>query len=493
MSARSKKVSKKYQKKSHLQHIKERPDTYIGSCDARTDPMWVLQGNNMITKDVTYVPGLLKIFDEILVNAADNKRRDANMRVIKVHITPERISVENDGAGVPVVMHTQHNEWVPKIVFGELLSGDNYDDSTDRVVGGRNGYGAKLANIFSSCFSIETIDSKSGKKYVQVWHDNMSKCSKPKITSAGKRKDFTRVTFSPDFSKFGMSSLTSDMIALFHKRVYDIAGTTPSDVRVYLNGTRLPINNFKQYCGLYFEDEQKIVYERINERWEVCVTVAQEQQHQQVSFCNAICTTKGGEHVKYVLEDIAKRVTPLKAFKDLNVKSSQVRNSTFLFVNALISNPSFDSQTKETLTTKSSKFGPVQFKPKISDKFAKIIIKKSGIVEEIQYFARAKSQRALERKTGSKKKTKIGGIPKLDDANWAGGRRSQECTLILTEGDSAKSLAIAGLSVIGRDRYGVFPLKGKLLNVRDASNSSVMNNVEIQNNNKYYCLYDMFN
>ena len=480
MCSRSTTVSKKYQKKSHLQHIKERPDTYIGSCDARTEPMWVMEGSKMVNRDVQYVPGLFKIFDEILVNAADNKRRDATMRAIKVNIQPESISIENDGAGVPVVMHEQHNDWVPKIVFGELLSGDNYDDSTDRVVGGRNGYGAKLANIFSTTFCIETIDSKAGKKYAQTWHKNMSICSKPKISSSGKRKDFTRVTFAPDFAKFGLTCLTPDMIALFQKRVYDIAGTTPPDVRVYLNGQRLPINNFKQYCALYFEDQQKVVYEQINSRWEVCVTVAPDQQSQQVSFCNVICTTKGGEHVKYVLDDIAKRLIPLKAFKDLNVKNSQVRNSTFVFVNALISNPSFDSQTKETLTTRSSKFGPPEYKPHISDKFAKTIVKKSGIIEEIQYFARAKSQRALEKKTGAKKKTKIGGIPKLDDANWAGGRRSQECTLILTEGDSAKSLAIAGLSVIGRDRYGVFPLKGKLLNVRDASNGSVMNNAEIQ-------------
>lgn len=479
--SRSTAVSKQYQKKSHLQHIKERPDTYIGSCDARTEPMWVIDDSKMVKRDIQYVPGLFKIFDEILVNAADNKRRDATMRAIKVNIQPQSISIENDGAGVPVVMHEQHNEWVPKIVFGELLSGDNYDDTTDRVVGGRNGYGAKLANIFSTTFCIETSDSKAGKRYAQTWHDNMSVCSKPKILAAGKRKDFTRVTFAPDFAKFGLTGLTPDMMALFQKRVYDIAGTTPPDVRVYLNGQRLPVSNFKQYCALYFEDQQKVVYEQINPRWEVCVTVASDQQAQQVSFCNAICTTKGGEHVKCVLDDIAKRVIPLKAFKDLNVKNSQVRNSTFVFVNALISNPSFDSQTKETLTTRSSKFGPAQFKPKISDKFAKAIVKKSGIVEEIQYFARAKSQRALEKKTGAKKKTKIGGIPKLDDANWAGGRRSQECTLILTEGDSAKSLAIAGLSVIGRDRYGVFPLKGKLLNVRDASNAAVMNNAEIQN------------
>ncbi len=481
MATRTEEVSRKYQKKSHLEHIKERPDTYVGSCEVQTETMWVIESKKMKKKEVQFVPGLLKIFDEILVNAADNKRRDPNMRSIKVTIRPDGISVENDGAGVPIVLHDTHKVYVPELVFGHLLSGDNYDDSSDRVVGGRNGYGAKLANIFSSTFCIETVDSKSKKKYAQTWHNNMSHCSKPKISSSGKRKDFTRVSFVPDFERFGLTTFTEDMQALFKKRVYDIAGTTPPDVRVYLNGERLSVQNFKQYCSLYFEDEQKVVYEKLNERWEVCVTVAPDQQSQQVSFCNAICTTKGGEHVRVVLEEIAKHVMPLKAFKDLTVKSSQVRNSTFVFVNALIANPSFDSQTKETLTTKAAKFGSAQFKPKIGDKFAKAICKKSGIVEEILYFARAKSQRALERKTGARKKTKLTGIPKLDDANFAGGRRSQDCTLILTEGDSAKTLAIAGLSVIGRDKFGVFPLKGKLLNVRDASNVSVMNNAEIQN------------
>lgn len=75
------------------------------------------------------------------------------------------------------------------------------------------------------------------------------------------------------------------------------------------------------------------------------------------------------------------------------------------------------------------------------------------------------------------------GIPKLDDANNAGGRGSDKCTLILTEGDSAKSLAISGLSVVGRDHYGVFPLRGKLLNVREATTAQVQ---------PYMCLVSLF-
>lgn len=481
MSDRTKAVSKQYQKKSHLQHIKDRPDTYIGSVQKRTEAQWVVVDGKMRLREITYVPGLFKIFDEILVNAADNKRRDDSMKSIKVSIGDDFISVENDGAGIPVVMHAQQNMWVPQMVMGELLSGDNYDDSSSRVVGGRNGYGAKLANVFSTTFCVETVDSKAKKKYAQTWRNNMSVCGKPKITSA-KRKDYTRITFAPDFAKFGLQGMTPDIKALFEKRVYDIAGTTPKDVRVYLNGQKLSISNFKQYCAMYFEDDAKQpVYEQINDRWEVCVAMAPDQQHQHVSFCNAIYTSKGGEHVRTIVDDIAKHIVPNKAFKDLDVKPSQVKNSTFVFVNALIVNPSFDSQTKDALTTRSKDFGPAKFKPSISPKLAKAIVRNSGIVEEVLHFARAKSRRKLQRQTGASKKSKLTGIPKLDDANLAGTRRSNECTLILTEGDSAKTLAIAGLSVIGRDKFGVFPLKGKLLNVRDASNQTVGNNAEVQN------------
>ena len=479
MTSRNATVSKKYRKQSHLEHIKTRPDTYIGSTQSRTESMWVVDDGKMVYRSINYVPGLLKIFDEILVNAADNKQRDAGMKFIKVVVADDHITVENDGAGIPVEMHAEHNVYVPQMVFGQLLSGDNYDDDEERVVGGRNGYGAKLTNIFSTSFCIETVDSKSGKKYSQAWSDNMDKVNKPKICAAGKRKDFTRVTFRPDFAKFGLTGFTPDIRALLHKRVYDIAGTTAADVRVYLNGTRLEVKNFKQYCGLYVD--RPLVHEIINDRWEICVTVSPDQQPQQVSFCNSICTVKGGEHVKYVAEAIAKGIVPLRAFKDLSVKPFMVQRSMFLFVNALITNPSFDSQTKETLTSRSKDFGEIRFKPVINAKLLQRIAKNSGIVDEVTFFARAKSQRALERKSGGSKKSKLKGIPKLDDANWAGGRRSQECTLILTEGDSAKSLAIAGLSVIGRNKYGVFPLKGKLLNVRDANNSAVIGNAEVQN------------
>ena len=96
-----------------------------------------------------------------------------------------------------------------------------------------------------------------------------------------------------------------------------------------------------------------------------------------------------------------------------------------------------------------------------------------GVVERVLNWARAKSQAQIAKKQSGSKHTKLRGIPKLDDANDAGGKNSMDCTLIVTEGDSAKTLAVSGLGVVGRDQYGVFPLRGKLLNVREATHNQV--------------------
>jgi len=165
-----------------------------------------------------------------------------------------------------------------------------------------------------------------------------------------------------------------------------------------------------------------------------------------------------------------------KKGKGLEVKPNQAKNFMCLFVNCLVENPAFDSQTKETLTTRVADFGSTA---SLSDKFIKDVLA-TGIVDRVLTFARYKATAELQRAGGGKRMARFVGLPKLDDANFAGTAKGANCTLILTEGDSAKSLAIAGLSVVGRDYYGVFPLKGKLLNVREAGHKQIMANAEIQ-------------
>jgi DNA topoisomerase-2 len=379
-------------------------------------------------------------------------------------------------------MHKDHKVYVPELIFGNLLTSSNYDDGERKVTGGRNGYGAKLANIFSSKFTVETVDSRQGLRYHQVFSANMSSKEDPEITSVGKCKrgsgDFTRITFSPDLARFNMDCLDEDTVALMTKRVYDMAGITDASVAVYMNGSRLPVRRFSEYVDMFVEEgDAPRVFERVNDRWEVCVTLS-DGQFQQVSFANAICTIKGGQHVDYITDQIAKEVVKAanKKNKGVQIKPHHVKNHLFVFVNALIENPAFDSQTKETLTTRSKAFGSTA---ELSAKYLKAITK-TGLVDRVLSWAKFKQTTELK-KVGGSKKVSLRGIPKLNDANWAGSTKSSNCTLILTEGDSAMSLAVSGLSVVGRDAYGVFPLKGKPLNVREATHQSIMGNAEISN------------
>ncbi|XP_069733450.1 DNA topoisomerase 2-alpha [Phaenicophaeus curvirostris] len=476
-----------YQKKTQLEHILLRPDTYIGSVELVTQQMWVFDEDvGLNCRDVTFVPGLYKIFDEILVNAADNKQRDKSMSCIKVTIDVENntISVWNNGKGIPVVEHKVEKVYVPALIFGQLLTSSNYDDNEKKVTGGRNGYGAKLCNIFSKKFTVETACREYKKLFKQTWTDNMGKAGEM-VLKHFDGEDYTCVTFQPDLSKFKMKTLDKDIVALMSRRAYDIAGST-KDVKVFLNGQRLPVKGFRSYVDLYVKDKVdetgnalKVIHEEVNSRWEVCLTLS-ERGFQQVSFVNSIATTKGGRHVDYVADQLVTKIIDVVKKKNKNgvgVKPFQVKNHMWIFVNALIENPTFDSQTKENMTLQAKNFGSTC---KLSEKFIKGAVG-CGIVESILNWVKFKAQSQLNKKCSAVKHTKIKGVPKLDDANDAGSKNSLDCTLILTEGDSAKTLAVSGLGVVGRDKYGVFPLRGKMLNVREASHKQIMENAEINN------------
>ncbi|KAJ3288697.1 DNA topoisomerase 2 [Borealophlyctis nickersoniae] len=495
-------VEEIYQKKTQLEHILLRPDTYIGSTEEQSVPMWVFEDDRMVFREVKYVPGLYKIFDEIIVNAADNKVRDKTMDTIKVTITGDTISVWNNGRGIPVEMHAKEKVYVPELIFGHLLTSSNYDDDQKKITGGRNGYGAKLCNIFSTQFIVETADSRSGLKFRQarpmgdnhlatgtiftsVHSNNMSKMTTPKIDANPKKEDYTQITFTPDLPKFGMTSLNKDFEALVKKRVYDLAGCLQG-VKVYLNGAKLNLKGFKDYVGLYLKDDPSgsapsIIYEQPNEWWEVAFAPS-DGQFQQVSFVNSICTMKGGTHVNHVADIIVAELIEALKKKDkkaLVLKPHQVKNHMRLFVKCHIVNPSFDSQTKENMTLKVSQFGS---KCELSDGFKKSVLK-SGVMDNILSFAKYQQDKQLKKSDGQRAGNGLH-IPKLEDAGNAGTKKSKDCTLILTEGDSAKALVYKSIPAIAdnaRDYWGVFPLKGKLLNVREATYTQVANNDEINN------------
>ena len=481
-----------YKKHTHREHILELPDTYVGSVETNDDSRWVYNrvSEKMEYKSVHFNAGLYKIFDEVLVNARDALVRSGNIKNIEVSCGlvngVYQISVKNDGDGIPIEIHKETGVYAPELIFGHLLTSGNYNKEEEKIVGGKNGYGAKLANIFSTKFVVETLHPKGGKSYSQTWTKNMSVCDKPTIKKTLSSKGYVGVSFCPDSSRFigafDGTELTQDMFSIFNTRVIEIAAMAGKDVAVTFNGSQIKTNTFEKFVKLFTQNEKNIAYERCSERWEVAAILTKNifdndavlPDEKQISFVNGINTKKGGKHVETVFKNLIGDFCETAKKKKIEIKPSQLKDSLLLFVNATIVNPSFDSQTKETLTTPASKFGSL-FKPsaKLVDGLVKI-----GLLEEAQSILDAKAVKDAKKTDGTKKKT-LRGMPKLVDALHAGTTKSSECTLILTEGDSAATSAISGLKVVGREFWGVFPLKGKILNVRDISQEKFSKNEEL--------------
>jgi DNA topoisomerase-2 len=490
-------VSSKYVKLSQREHVLVRPDMYIGKIESDENcSTWIRKGEEMKYEQIDYIPGLYKIFDEIIVNSIDHVTRMSqagdgvdvvSVKNIKVEIDKETgiISVFNDGNGIEVLVHNEKIDgediYIPELIFGNMLTSSNFNDQeTERIIGGLNGIGAKACNIFSTRFEIETVDHIRKKCYKQTFYDNMSRKDKPKITSCSK-KPYTKFTFLPDYSKFKLKALDNDMYNLFCKRVYDACAMTPQSVNVFLNTEKLKVKTFEQYANLFYNGVESVkIGEKQGDRWEYIVVYDPSfKNFSSVSFVNGIATIRGGKHVSCVLDQIVKKLSEVitKRHKvKISIPTNSIKNKLCLFVKSVISNPTFDSQSKETLTTNVSKFGS---KVEVSDKFIEKLYK-SGIVDNIiQELAHLQEKTAS--KTDGKKKKNIRGIANFEDAHYAGSKRSTECTLIVTEGLSAATFAISGLAVVGRDLYGVFPIKGKMLNVKDASVSKISENLEITN------------
>uniref|UniRef100_A0A6C0F911 DNA topoisomerase (ATP-hydrolyzing) n=1 Tax=viral metagenome TaxID=1070528 RepID=A0A6C0F911_9ZZZZ len=469
----------KYQKYTPLEHILARPDTYVGSLETDNEKQWVLNKNKtgFDYKTIKHIPGLYKIYDEILVNAIDQASIDNKLDTIKVSIDANgTITVMNTGIGIPIEKHSKEDVYIPEMIFGQLLTSSNYDDNIKRTVGGRNGYGAKLANVFSSMFTLEVDDVQTQQTFTMTWTNNMQEKTEPIISKKACKKGLVKIIFKPDYKRFGLKKLDADSFALFEKRVYDACACTPDRVNVYFNDIKLCYKNFEKYVDLYIGNKKETnrIYES-TKRWDVAVCYS-DDGYKQISFVNGINTSIGGTHVDHVVRKIVNKIIDKIISKNANsqVKASFVKDHMFVFVKATLENPSFSSQTKTECTLKPQSFGSTF---ECSDDFSKKLLK-LGIMEDAMALAKHKELRELS-KTDGKKRGSIKGIPKLDDANFAGTSKSEKCTLFLTEGDSAKTFAVSGLSEIGRDYYGIFPLRGKLLNVREATPKQLIDNVEI--------------
>ena len=489
----------KYQKMTDIEHILKKPDTYIGTIEPADTVEYVMDATTpalLTRRNISYIPGLYKLFDEGMVNMRDHVVRQAQavadgkpdalpVTTLEVEIDPAdgTIHMTNDGNGIDVAQHPEHKLWIPEMIFGHLRTSTNYDENKkEKIVGGKNGFGFKLVLIWSVWGRVETVDHVRGLKYIQEFKNNLSEIVPPSITKS-KVKPYTRVSFRPDYARFGLASnnLTPDMLALFLKRTYDIAAVTDKTVKVKYNGNLIPVRHFQQYVDLYIgakggETGVKRIYENPDPRWEyvVCLTTTDEFAH--VSFVNGIYTPRGGKHVEYITNQIVRKLAELiKKKKKVDVKPNTIKEQLMLFLRCDIENPSFSSQTKDELGTAVANFGS---SCKVSDDFIEKLAK-LGVMDAACALTEVKDTKAAKKTDGAKTKT-IRGIPKLVDANYAGSAdKSAQCTIILCEGDSAKAGIISGLSKEDRNYIGVYPMKGKLFNVHGETTKRISENREI--------------
>ena len=503
----------RYEQMDPITHIHRRPDMYVGYLENTVHcPEWIFDGTRMaLVEKPVYSDGLWRIFLEPLVNAVDNvwrsRQQDVPCRKIVVdwgHPTPLTISIWNDGLYIPVEKDEKSGKYIPEMIFGQLLTSSNYDDKEMRWTSGRNGLGVKLSNVFATRFRVECADPRNKVVFIQTWTQNMRVAEKAIVKNkASLQKGYTHITFDVDGSRFGVDQFDEMTRGLFFKSCADASAV--SGVPVLVNGQRLTFSKFVDYALLYPpfcpEDQNKVVaWDNIildpqhGTRIQVVVRPLSASAHTDetestdksvanayhVSFVNGIYTRDGGTHVEAVMTEFFKHLLSKVRTSKTTFSLKDVKPFFRFFVQAWVPNPVFDTQSKTRLRSAVPKI-------EMDAKKVQSVISKWGIDVHLQALAQAREMQQL-RKTerGASVRAGIQRVEGLDHANRAGHKHGKDCTLILCEGLSAKTYAVTGMQVgwngrKGRDYFGVFALRGKVLNVRNASPAAIAANKEISN------------
>jgi len=461
-----KKIEEKYRVLDPISHILLRPQTYVGSNKPHKSARWVIKEGRFEQREVTVIPSFLKIFDEVLMNSVDESKRNDRLDTIDVEVNAEEgwISVTDNG-GIPVEIHKDHGIYVPEVIFGNLMSGSNYDDSDQRVVAGLNGLGAKLTNVFSTRFIVSTCDRK--KRFHQEFSSNMRERTAAKV--AGSRKPFTQVKYYPDLDKFGMQSIDRDHFDMIRKRVVDVAACN-CGLKVTFNSERVSFRSFDEYVSMY---QAQFFSDRHGDGgWSVAVGHS-DAGFQQVSFVNSTETYDGGTHVDHVMGQIISELRAhfLKRHK-VDIKPSELKGHMFLYLDCTVVNPSFSSQTKEKLITEQREFADTYQVP------AKLIasIIKSEIVQSILDWVQQK--KAADESKAARQLNKSLDRLKVDKLIDAKSRDRRNCQLFIFEGDSASA---AFRKYRDPQTQGAFSLRGKFINAAEITTQRLVDNNEVVN------------
>ena len=496
-----------------VEHLKQRKAVYIGEVSNLTKDIYVydFKSKELIYKPITYNTGLLKLFDEIFSNAIDNYQRTLTLKTeykttnVHVELHSDHISVYNDGQSIPVkkqkVPTTDEEMYIPQMIFTLLRSGSNFDDkNTKRTWGGMNGMGSKIVAFLSHKFEIELMCDKTF--YHQIVYDSTSKIDTPRIKQINSTselnkyasdkhsdlKDYTKITYYPIFEEFDEApkSFDSDFKDMVISRVFDVA-YLPLDLTI--NDKQIPRltwNEFvqkhanatssksKKQCSICTDN---IINCKIDNGWLCSVSTLNPELKTKVSpisYVNYICTQEGGTHVNYVVKQLTDYIkSKNKSLKDIKT----IKDKLFICLSAITPNPDFESQaknrlTKPTITTIAKQY-PLQ------DRSCDEFMKGTSIIDLLEGKAVSSANKETRKKN-------VASIPKAKDATYAGDKDikiKSSTRLILTEGDSALTTAVHGVEHIkdGVKYFGMFPLRGKSLNVRANSFDKYYKNEELKN------------
>ena len=443
----AKKIEEKYQELSEIQHILIRPSMWVGSVKSEEKDAFVYNSKTgkFEMKIVNYIPAMLKVVDEVISNSCDEFRRKDNMGLTELCVKIDKNNGEiivRDNGGIPIVKHKEAGIYVPEFIFGRLRTSSNYDDTEDRNVIGTNGVGSALCNVFSTYFEIESADGKN--EFHRSWSNNMEKLNDDlKVTKCDKKTHFTQTRFKLDFSRFDtdLKTFDDDFINIIHKRCIDAAAANPGLKVIFNNGKEdieWEFKKFDEYIDLYsnlLNISDKIPFEN-----DLCTAWIFPDSSVDVGFVNGAECSKG-THMRalrnVINQTVVDYITKKDKIKDLTTRG--VDNKYSIFININVSNPSYDSQTKECLTTPIEKFSKDEkVKWEVSDKFLNKILK-SEIVALVRDWYKQKSAAEDEKALRKINRETNKGLKRPDKYITCSSKIKSRRQLWIFEGDSAKA------------------------------------------------------
>lgn len=462
---------------SDVEHVLKRSGMYIGSTRIEDQSFWVFntEDKKLEKKDVSYIPGLFKLFCEILDNALDEHIRGFGKKVdVIVDLDENTYSVKDYARGIPLTKHKEANVPTPQVVFTQLRAGSNFDDD-DRTTVGMNGVGASLATVFAEKLMIEI--ARDGKVYRQAFLKNMSKIGSPDVRRKKQSYTGTMVTFTPDTSIF-KEQIPMDLI---YKRCMELSVAYPEleiNLTVTENGETKKhkfVRDFESFIKLFGTDYKIVEDKKLGMKLAVCKNIHTES-FEHFTNVNGADTFRGGTFVNHMSSVISGDFKDkIKKKHKLEVTNADINKQMILVHFQSWNAPQFEGQTKEKFVNDKKEVASHFDSYFTSRRLTGITSELPSIVEAVYDAVTLKNEKKdlaelrKAQRTVSKKK-----IPKLIEAS---GRDRMKCSLYITEGDSA----ISNLATIRNSKtMAGMPLRGKVLNVNGVSAKKILDNKEIQ-------------